>query len=462
MKRWQWIGLGVLAILFVGGIGYGGYRSAQARRPAVVDTPPTVPVARGDVQQVVSAPGQMVETRHQTLHMGVEGQLDEVLVHAGDAVKEGQVLARLAGKETFEAKVAAARLDLLQAQQELNDLVANAPKQSADAQIALMEAQKKLEKAQATVDAMKYPRAGQDRIDSVYNDYQQALQDVALAQNAFDDVVSLADYDARRIAAVNVLTEAQTRRDRNLATYNWLTGKPTEADVAKAQAELKQAQAEADVASRAWKRVEDGPDETQMELAKAKIADLEAKYASAQSDLDHLELKAPFKGVVTEVKANPGDLVTVATAILELTDPQALEAEVTVVEEDWALIKPGQTATLYLDASTEGGITGTVERIIPSRTSGDRPVYPAYILPKSALTGVAPGMTVDASIVIDSRKDVLVLPKAVVRMRGDGTAEIEVWKNGAREKRQIRLGLVGDQNVEILEGLQEGDLVVGQ
>ena len=61
-------------------------------------------------------------------------------VRPGDAVKKGQALARLGDQGKYEAAVAAARVDLLTARQELEDLRANAPKETADAHQALVQA----------------------------------------------------------------------------------------------------------------------------------------------------------------------------------------------------------------------------------------------------------------------------------------------------------------------------------
>ena len=76
--------------------------------------------------------------------------------------------------------------------------------------------------------------------------------------------------------------------------------------------------------------------------------------------------------------------------------------------------------------------------------------------------GLVAGMTVDASIIITEKKGVLVLPKALVRARTDGTATVQVWANGQKESREIKIGLVGDSNVEIVSGLEAGEQVVGQ
>jgi len=108
-------------------------------------------------------------------------------------------------------------------------------------------------------------------------------------------------------------------------------------------------------------------------------------------------------------------------------------------------------------------IQGRVTHIVPRRESGsDRPLYPVYITPDELPEGLVLGMTVDASIITAGRLDVLRLPRTLVRARPDGTAEVKVWVDGAAETRTVQVGLRGDVYVEIVDGLHEGQAVVGQ
>jgi RND family efflux transporter MFP subunit len=466
MKPWKLALLILLALAVIGAAGYFGYYGFQPPVPsqsaAMATPPPTVPVSVGDVRQLVSAPGQLVGTQKMNLTLGVQGQLDEVNVRSGDPVKKGQALARLGDQDKYEAAVASTHLDLLKAQQELEDLGASAPKETADAHQALIQAEDDYTKAKNMVESLKYPRASQSRLDGAYADYQSALQNVALAQERYDKVANLTPDDPRQVDALKALTNIQKEKDRLLGVYNWLSAKPTDKDKEDAQAKLEQAKAVYDNAQRKWERVKEGPDSMTMELAQAKVADQERQYAQAQDDLAHLTLTAPFDGVITEVKAVVGDEVTAATVIMTLVNPNALEAQVTVVEEDYSLIQPGQSVQLYFDAQPDAQVNGHVTRIVPSRTDSNQPQYPVYIDIDQILARLAAGMSVDASIIITEKKSVLVLPKALVRARTDGTATVQVWANGRKESREIKIGLIGDQNVEIISGLQEGEQVIGQ
>ncbi len=466
MKPWMLALLILLALAAIGAAGYFGYYGFQPPAPgkaAQAETPPaTVPVERGDVRQLVSAPGELVETRQASLAFGVAGQVAGVSARPGDAVKKGQELARLGDPAKYEAAAAAARVELLTARQELEDLRASAPKAAADAHAALVQAKDDYEKAKTLVEALKYPRASQERLDGVYADYQKALQNVAIAQDRYDDVAGVAPDNPKYVDALQALTGAQKEKDRLLGTYNWLTAKPTEKEIEERQAKLEQAQAAFDSAQRAYQRLKNGPDATALELAQARVADKEQTYTRAQDDLAHLSLKAPFDGVITAVKVAAGDAVTAAQQVITLTNTAALEAQVTVVEEDYALIRPGQAVQLYFDAQPDAQVTGRVARIVPSRTDAAAPQYPVYVEIDNLPERVAAGMTVDAAIVIAEKQGVLVLPKALVRARSDGSATVQVWADGRKESREITIGLIGDSHVEVISGLEEGEQVVGQ
>jgi HlyD family secretion protein len=139
-----------------------------------------------------------------------------------------------------------------------------------------------------------------------------------------------------------------------------------------------------------------------------------------------------------------------------------LEVLTTVIEEDLPLVKVGQIAEIFFDAMPELIVQGRVSRIVPERVSRERPLYHVYLEFEGVLEGLVSGMTADASIVVDSRADVLRLPRSLVRAGADGSAAVLVLENDQQVKHTVQTGLRGDVYVEIIEGLQSGDLVVGQ
>ena len=163
-----------------------------------------------------------------------------------------------------------------------------------------------------------------------------------------------------------------------------------------------------------------------------------------------------------DVKQHAGDMVTANTAIITLIDPQALAVEASVAERDLGLVQAGQNAQLLFDAQPDLTATGHVERIVPARLSGSQALYPVYLTFDQLPEGLAADMSVDISITIAGKSNVLRLPRSIVHAKPDNTAQVNVWVNGQSEPRSITTGLRGDVYVEIVAGLNEGDLVVSQ
>ncbi len=443
--------------------GYYGFRSsAPEPEDPVAEAPQTVPVAVCDVSQSVAAPGKLVNTSYTTLQMPATGSLLEVNVRPGDSVSAGEILARLDNEEKYEAAVASAALALLQAQKAYDDLFAGADLRIAEAQVSLVDAQEAVveaEQARAKLDAA---RAGALTIQQAEAQYLLAKQAYKDALQAFDAVDHKPLTDPQRVFALQLLTAAEQDMKLKLATWNWYLLPAPEADKLQADAYLELAQAQLAAAQAIYDAAVAGPDSLDIRIADAQIADAEARLAAAQAELESLELPAPFDGIVIEVNADPGETIPEGTGIITMIDPAALEIEATVIEEDYPYVEAGQEVQLFFDALPEAEVTGTITRILPTRVPGDRPLYYIYISPDTIPEKLAEGMTADASVIITQREAVLCLPRGVVRASSGSTAVIEVWNGMEREDRTIEIGLRGDVTVEILSGVEEGELVVAE
>jgi RND family efflux transporter MFP subunit len=326
-------------------------------------------------------------------------------------------------------------------------------------------------------------------LDATRRDYERAAQDHAcqldeaeLALHIAEDRLAQARARYPGLTATEVhLRQAQDAAQSMQDELNKALERPWEGEQAlnayRHAAQLGQdalvvAQAEHDAARRSQAASAQELKILETEVERAKIAleglkagidpSLQANIDRAQHDLAATSLTAPFAGVILEVHTRLGESVPAGQVLFMLADPRAVEVRATLVEEDVPVVQPGQVASLFFDALPEAEVAGRVARIVPQRAPGDRPLFPLYLSIDKVPEGVAPGMTVDASIVIDSRENVLRLPRVLVRTRSDGTAQVEVWLGDRAETRTIKVGLRGDVFVEILEGLREGEAVVGE
>ncbi len=96
--------ISIVSILIIGTAGYYGFSGAQ--EPPTPEAPQTAAVAACDVQQTVTAPGELHNTSETQLLMPVDGKLSQVLAQAGDTVSADQVLASLDATSRAEAQIA--------------------------------------------------------------------------------------------------------------------------------------------------------------------------------------------------------------------------------------------------------------------------------------------------------------------------------------------------------------------
>lgn len=381
----------LVGILIISTAGYLGFSTTNT--PTPTPTPQTVSVTSCDVEQTVTAPGNLVNVNQTEVHMPATGRLSTVNVRVGDRVRTGQILADLDPVTTTQA------------------------------QLDLLEAQKELEKLQRQRTSLDYPRATDDFIRDLRRQIKAAKQSVSELEGASKH----AEDPTVRSQLLASLTTAKENLKRLESNLNWYTSNPTESEIVAADSELALAQ---------------------------------AKYDTAKAVLESLQIKSPINGIVFEVSAEGGQTYQAETTLFTVGDPKALEVVANVTEEDYPLISIGQRAEIYFDARPEVTVRGQIERIIPLRIEGDRPLYDIYISLDEVPDGLADGMTSDTAITIAKREGVLCLPRASVRASSSNTTTIRVW-NGVEElRKEITVGLRGDTYVEIVSGLREGEQVV--
>ena len=349
MKRnWKFFSIFVLMALLLSACSVFGKQSTPVSN--------SIPVVQ-DSGSVISE-GNLVPKDYMYLSFPGGGHVAEILVHHGDHVTVGQVLARLDDSQQYQANLTGAQLEVENARQALNSLNDNVEISSANAWLALLDANQRLIQAETdwnNINTDEYQR----RIDTAnvrVSDTQTALDD---AQTEFDKYTDLDPNNPTREAAQTALTNAQNNHDDALHEYDQLV-----IDRDRAEANLQLARALQVQAQQDYDSTRNGPDPDQLTLAQMRLDNAQSQLAAAQAALDNLDLKAPFSGTVVDVNVSVGQLVGSDTWAVLVADFSEWYVETNdLTEQEVVKVSVGQDATLAPDALPDLSFTGEVTEI---------------------------------------------------------------------------------------------------
>lgn len=390
---------GVVALLVVGGVvAFSVTRDSRNRIPVQIQK-----VGKSDLVSVVSASGEVKPKRFVNVSANVSGRITQLLVKEGDSVRRGQVLAR--------------------------------------------------------IDSTRFAAGERQSVAAV----QAAGADADRAE---------ADLEASRLAY---------ERSRKMHAEKLISDQAFE----QAQAELKMKEAA-------------------LSALRRRVAQQAAGLESNRDDLEKTIVVAPMDGVVTNLQKEEGEVVIGAqsfqpTVIMTVGDLSSFEVEVMVDETDIRYIAIGQPAEIRVDALEGIKVSGEVTEIgssaIPrggvqatQATANQAKDFKVAVTIKDPSPALRSGLNATAEITTARKAGVLAIPIQAVVVRGVGkdgkvidpdalqASEKEPGAAGAEkgeEKegvfvvsagqvafRPVKTGIIGETDIEIAEGLKEGDEIV--
>ena len=216
--------------------------------------------------------------------------------------------------------------------------------------------------------------------------------------------------------------------------------------------------------------------DTQIENARISLENAQLSLQNAQEKLEDYTITSTITGEVIEKNLDVGDNIngmsssgSTVTYPAVIYDRSELTFDMDIDERDISKIQVGQKVEITADALDSQSFTGVVDKVnINGTTVNGNTSYPVTIKVDGAPEELYPGMNVSAKIIVEEAGSVLTLPVEAVE-RGD-TVLVALPgcldENGviadlsATEERQVTLGRNDDNYIEIVDGLEEGDVVV--
>jgi membrane fusion protein (multidrug efflux system) len=202
--------------------------------------------------------------------------------------------------------------------------------------------------------------------------------------------------------------------------------------------------------------------QTDFDAAQAAMKSAAAEFERAtqavkesQVMLDYATIRSPMSGTIIDKRVEVGDTVSPGQILLTLFDPTHMQMVASVRESLALKLKPGQLLPTRLDA-LDFDCEATISEVVPESDVASRSFTVKVTGP--CPPGVYSGMFGRLMIPLDE-EEVLVIPVAAVRKVGQLTM-VDVASDNSVSRRNVRLGRTLEEDIEVLAGLVEGELVV--
>ena len=206
-------------------------------------------------------------------------------------------------------------------------------------------------------------------------------------------------------------------------------------------------------------------DSANIKSAEISIRQAQIALQQAEENAADTVLRSPVAGTVLYIAGEVGEKVTANTdsetafAVVCVGDAVSVTAQVN--ELDIPGIMLGQAAEVQFEAVPNEVFTGKVRGIelMPAESGSGIVTYDVRVLLDEPSDKIKNGMTASVSIITDKKEDVLILPQDAVISAGDMTLVEVVSSTGETKRQRVKTGISDGTNIEIVEGLKEGDVV---
>ena len=212
----------------------------------------------------------------------------------------------------------------------------------------------------------------------------------------------------------------------------------------------------------------------QREVLVAQKAEAEARLIQARRDLGRADLKSPVTGVVLKRHVSNERVLKAGSPLLEIGNPSDLEVEADILSIDAVSIRQGQEVQIYSPNLPDFEMTGRVQRVYPqgftklsSLGVEQQRVKVVIAFAEGELGGLlesnqtlGSGYRLRVRIITANSPDAVQVPRSSVFQAPDGSWQLLAVKNGVIETTTVELGLINDEQVEIVSGVEPGDQVV--
>ncbi len=186
----------------------------------------------------------------------------------------------------------------------------------------------------------------------------------------------------------------------------------------------------------------------------------DVESADFEANKDMVDISTPIDGILTEITLNEGDPVSPEEILATVAVIDRVRVELNLSSSKAHYIKKGQPARIILNTSSNNvTITGVVETISLSANK-ETGLFEAKVLFENPDALLKPGNIAKVEILIYSNGVATTVPKSGLISNDGGSFVFVVGSDKKAEKREVTLGWEGEEKVEVIGGLKNGEVVV--
>jgi len=196
-----------------------------------------------------------------------------------------------------------------------------------------------------------------------------------------------------------------------------------------------------------------------LKAAAGNLQSAKGKYLGAQAQLSYSEIRSPISGFITDRPLYPGEMAAAGTPLLTVMDISSVIAKAHIPQAEAAALKVGDKGTMTvpgMDQPVQGKVTVVSPALDPNSTTIE-----IWFEAKNPKHELKPGTSVHLSMTSQTVKDALVVPASSILTAPDGTTTVMVaGSDGLAHQKAVKLGIRNGDDVQIIEGVKDGDKVV--
>ncbi len=436
-KKYIWIAVGVVvAVIFIAS------KAAAANAKYPVNT---VDVVYGDVESTITTSGKVESDVTKTYYAEISGNIGEVPVKAGQAVKEGDVLLHFS-KETLDIAGKEAQATALTGESTYNDTM----DQNSENQAKLTEATVNLDVLEQQItDYKAFIKEQERKLEDTRNRKKQSLSalglELSLRQADGEDV-------SEEMAEYQYLLES-LETDKEL-----LDIQRTISDSQEILGNLEEYKAEMKTQKSATENAV-----FSSETKEAKMVSREAEQMKNDKSLSYVQsvaggVKADMAGIVTQLTVSEGAPVTSGAALVTVASNSDVHVEISLSKTDLAKVKEGQKEDVTIAGKKYEGEVSFINHMATTN-SNNMPVVEAQIKILNADEDIYLGIEAKVVIYSDKSENVLVVPVETVNSDKNGDF-VYIVENNIVVRKDVVTGVSSDTYIEVTDGLNENDQVM--